>query len=605
MISLKGANPVKRNILKNLTLKQKVYALLVLLVVGFSIVMLSYLSVNRLQDSARNRFEAVNQLGLSIRKLEAFVVDMRRAEKDFMMSKNPAFVDEFHLMHGKVGELFVATDASAREFGFDDEMSRVSTLISGYVTAFDQQVDLYRQIGLNASDGLQGELTAKASMAEDVVASAGHDNLKASLLMMRKHEKDFMVSGDKKYLKMHEDERNRFFKMLATTEVEKRQLVSARVKDYTTSFNNYADLQIRMARESENFQMQVDAVIYGLTFISEEIPKVTASETEQYRHYLRLAFIVFMVILAGVLLVVSGLIFYVLRNIQSQLGADPSEVADIANHIASGRLDLIRIANEAESAGVMKSMVIMKNSLINIVGNIQNTSSSVAAAATQISSTAETISSAAEEQAASVEQTSASAEEMRASIRQNSDNSAKANEIANQSSQAAVACGSSVEETIQAMRLITRKISVIEEIASQTNMLSLNAAIEASRAGEYGRGFAVVAAEVRKLAELSRKAAMEIGELTSSSIQVAEQAGQSLHDMIPKTQRASELVKEISLVSEEQSMGTDQISSAVRQLDAAAQQNATASQELAATAKSMTDKSAALQDAVAFFKLPA
>lgn len=594
---------MKINMIKQLTLKKKVYALLVLLAVGFVVIMLSYISINVMQDMARKRFEDVNQLSLAVRRLEAYAIDMRRAEKDFMVSRNSGFVDEFHERYAKVVELFQTHTAAAQEFGFDDEMARVSTLIQGYVTAFDQQVDMYRQLGLDVHSGLQGDLRSKGMAVEQVVVGT-HDNLKSSLLMMRQHEKDFMVSGDKKYIKLHNEEYTRFMKMLGSSTVPRKKAITASVSEYAASFKNLADLRVKISRESENFQMQVDAVIYGLTFISDEIPKVTDEETNRYRQNLQIAFIAFMVILAGVLIVVAGLIFYVLRTIQSQLGADPSEVADIANHIASGRLDQISIANESSSIGVMKSMVTMKNSLVNIVGNIQNTSSSVASAASQISSTAENISTAAEEQAASVEQTSASAEEMRASIRQNSENSAKANEIANQSSQAAVACGGSVEETIKAMKLITRKISVIEEIAAQTNMLSLNAAIEASRAGEYGRGFAVVASEVRKLAELSRKAAMEISDLTSSSIHVAEQAGMSLHDMIPKTQRASELVKEISLVSEEQAMGTDQISSAVRQLDAAAQQNATASQELAATAKSMTEKSAALQNAVAFFKLP-
>ncbi len=93
---------------------------------------------------------------------------------------------------------------------------------------------------------------------------------------------------------------------------------------------------------------------------------------------------------------------------------------------------------------------------------------------------------------------------------------------------------------------------IIEEIARQTNLLALNAAIEAARAGEHGKGFAVVAAEVRKLAERSQVAAGEIGKLSSSSVDVAENAGAMLNRLVPDIQKTSELVQEISASSKEQ-----------------------------------------------------
>ncbi len=88
-------------------------------------------------------------------------------------------------------------------------------------------------------------------------------------------------------------------------------------------------------------------------------------------------------------------------------------------------------------------------------------------------------------------------------------------------------------ETVSTMKEIAGKISIIEEIARQTNLLALNAAIEAARAGEHGKGFAVVASEVRKLAERSQTAAAEISRLSSSSVQVAEKAGEMLTKLVP------------------------------------------------------------------------
>jgi uncharacterized protein YhaN len=106
-------------------------------------------------------------------------------------------------------------------------------------------------------------------------------------------------------------------------------------------------------------------------------------------------------------------------------------------------------------------------------------------------------------------------EEMVSNIKQNADNAQQTDKIATKSAKDAQESGKLVSEAVAAMKEIASKISIIEEIAHQTNPLALNAAIEAARAGEHGKGFAVVAAEVRKLAERSQKAAGEINQLSA------------------------------------------------------------------------------------------
>jgi methyl-accepting chemotaxis protein len=153
------------------------------------------------------------------------------------------------------------------------------------------------------------------------------------------------------------------------------------------------------------------------------------------------------------------------------------------------------------------------------------------------------------------------------------------------------------------MREIASKISIIEEIARQTNLLALNAAIEAARAGEHGKGFAVVASEVRKLAERSQKAAGEIGQLSGSSVAVAEKAGSLLSKIVPDIQRTAELVQEITAANREMSAGSEQINKAILQLDKVIQENASSAEELAATSEELNGQAEQLQSAVAFFRM--
>jgi methyl-accepting chemotaxis protein len=289
----------------------------------------------------------------------------------------------------------------------------------------------------------------------------------------------------------------------------------------------------------------------------------------------------------------------------SSLSARLRKALHLAERVAQGDLTrpaASRVARD-EVGQLQASLDRMASTLVDVTTQVRGASSAVATAATQLSSSAQSMSSGASEQAASVEETTSSLEEMTASITANAENSRQMEQIALGGARDAELAGQAVLETVSQMQTIAEKISIIQEIAYQTNLLSLNAAIEAARAGEHGKGFAVVAAEVRRLAERSQAAAKEISALAATSVKVAERSGKLLGDLVPSIRRTAELVQEVTATSSEQASGVSQINQAMSQVDQATQRNAAAAEELGSTAEEMTAQAEALQGVMAFFKL--
>lgn len=279
-----------------------------------------------------------------------------------------------------------------------------------------------------------------------------------------------------------------------------------------------------------------------------------------------------------------------------------NNITEASKEVAGGNL-MVELKERSDKDELMQALNGMVSAITTIVADVRSASDNVAAGSQQLSASSEQMSQGATEQAAAAEEASSSMEQMAANIRQNADNAMQTEKIAVKSSEDAKQGGAAVAETVKAMKDIAEKISIIEEIARQTNLLALNAAIEAARAGEHGKGFAVVASEVRKLAERSQSAAAEIGDLSSSSVEVAERAGEMLNRMVPDIQRTSELVQEIAAASKEQDTGAEQVNKAIQQLDQVIQQNASASEEMASTSEELSSQAEQLQDTISFFKV--
>jgi len=245
----------------------------------------------------------------------------------------------------------------------------------------------------------------------------------------------------------------------------------------------------------------------------------------------------------------------------------------------------------------------MIKNLSRFTMDVQKAAEQVATASEQLSSSADMVSQGTSYQAAGIEQISASMEQMYSTVSLNADNSEQTAQIAVRAADNAKNGRKAMLETVSSMKSISEKIRIIEEIARQTNMLALNAAIEAARAGEHGKGFAVVASEVRKLAENSQKAAKAVNTLSVSSLDVADNTGKLLEDMVSGIRKTAELVQEISTSSSEQSGGIEQVNKAIQQLDQVIQQNAASAEEMASASKDFSMQADRLNTSAQFFNV--
>lgn len=301
-------------------------------------------------------------------------------------------------------------------------------------------------------------------------------------------------------------------------------------------------------------------------------------------------------------MIVAAIIFWVVNQIVTILNAACDHAAGIANGNLTIDVPDDALARKDELGDIARSFDSMTHNLTNTISSISDATKEIATGSQELSSSSEVLADGANSQAASIEEVSSSMEEMASSIKQNAENADQTLEIALKTAEDAQVGGEAVSKTVDAMRSIAEKIIIIEDIARQTNLLALNAAIEAARAGDHGKGFAVVAAEVRKLAEYSGNAAAEISDVSASSVEIAEKAGEILGQIIPDIKHTAELVDEIAVANNEQKSGAAQINQAVQSLDQVIQTNASASEEISAASNELARQGEALRKGIAFFQ---
>ena len=259
----------------------------------------------------------------------------------------------------------------------------------------------------------------------------------------------------------------------------------------------------------------------------------------------------------------------------------------------------------------------MVANLAAIVGEVRQSSNTLAATAKEVFSGSQQLGQRTEHQASTLEQTAASMEQLSVTTQNNLEQLRQAKSVTQVAVDAANESGTAVNHAIKAMKKIDAGsqrindiVTLIEGIAFQTNILALNAAVEAARAGENGRGFAVVAQEVRQLALKSATAAKEIKALVDDSQTVVGQgnvhiqnAGEKIHITVERIHRLTELIGQTLGASSEQALGINQVNEAILQLEDFAQHNAALVEQSTASAEAQEGVAQHLVEILQRFKL--
>ncbi|MFO0588980.1 MAG: methyl-accepting chemotaxis protein [Polyangiaceae bacterium] len=607
------------------------------LAVGFGVVLLLTLLIAGAGFRGVTNVEARAQKSDDAQRIQDLLRLAEIAQQRYVLHEDDASAEAVKTNLDALVAQALANKATHAQQANRDQMDRIVALARGYEKGFlDYAANVKKGKDAEAKIVESGRAVEQLTLViqdrivvEDAADKTGEgdslrlkvlidaDRASALMLQARRHEKNFQLRGDRKYVDQVKEatvQAEALMNKVREDDPRPEQLKSAdevlkAIAVYKASFDVFVgSIDERHALEA-SFVKAADAIAREADESAEDQEAKMKAEMTAVKGQVSVLAVV--ATLLGILVSVAFV-----RSLVTAI----RQAVGLADRIASGDLTARIVVDRGDEIGqLLGSLASMSARLNEIVARVHAAADEITTAAGEISSGNTDLSERTSSQASSLEETAASMEELTSTVRQNTEHAAQADRLAGDASRAAQGGSEVLGRTIQAMggirdasKKIEDIIGVIDELAFQTNLLALNAAVEAARAGDQGRGFAVVAGEVRKLAQRSAEAAKEIAGLIHDSVERVDQgarlvdaSGKSLGEIQGAVQKVNSIVSGITSASREQADGIEQVNQAITAMDSVTQQNSALVEEAAAAAETLAQQAAELKRMIDFFKVDA
>ncbi|WP_113907074.1 methyl-accepting chemotaxis protein [Aliidiomarina celeris] len=614
--------------LRRISIRHRLLISTAVLVAG----MLMLLLLNSIQS---RQATTLHNARINTEALNTEVLMLRRHEKDFMLRMRLDYLARFdhsltkiNNVSAELSEQLAAQNIDASALQYFNRQTEV------YRAEFETLVNAYQRLGLTPEEGLEGTLRAAAHDIERIFQDLNLPVMNVALLTMRRHEKDFMMRVDLAYQsRFHEAQEE----LVALSRrqlipIMERQPLQQAIDNYRQAFDRYVEQRIAIGTdENDGIVGQMREAVHqteaALTTLDQAIEAAINSNRRALQRLSVLLSLLTLVVVVALNLLISRSIVNPLRDMQRGIAKITSH-SDLRIRLDNAGAD--ELTDVAEHFNQM--LVRFENVIANLIKAAERVTTSshqlskVSADVTQIAHAQEQqttlIATAITEMATAVQQVAHSAESASGSADGAHQQAKQGLDTVQQNLAAMKNLQSSVRETSERLQSlnestdeITHVVQVIQKIAEQTNLLALNAAIEAARAGEQGRGFAVVADEVRSLAANTRTSTETINQTTERLLQSAQAAmaamdqssqraqesmamathsgeafeavGQAVKQVVDMNIQISTATEQQSSVANEITENVNTVASSVRDVVAGAEQCEHSSEELAELAEQL------------------